>query len=190
MFASISGYVPQCAASALEERRRAHGRALRVWGALTACALLVVGLVLAAPLASAGGHAWLAQLDYRAFHAVCHQIPERSFYVAGYPLAVCARCAGIYAGFVSATLVYPLLRDVRSREMPGRVWLLAAMLPLAVDFSLGFFGLWENTHVSRFATGALAGAVAVFYVLPGAFDLWENRRQLFTMRTLLQREKS
>jgi len=36
---------------------------------------------------------------------------------------------------------------------------------------LGFLGLWENTHSSRFLTGALLGAVAVFYVVPGLIEL-------------------
>jgi len=31
--------------------------------------------------------------------------------------------------------------------------------------------LWENTHLSRSITGALLGAAAVFYVMPGLVDL-------------------
>jgi hypothetical protein len=48
---------------------------------------------------------------------------------------------------------------------------LLAALPLAVDFSLTFFGVWENTHTSRLLTGLLLGSVAVFYVMPGIADL-------------------
>ncbi|HJT28803.1 MAG TPA: hypothetical protein VJ784_15435, partial [Pyrinomonadaceae bacterium] len=44
-------------------------------------------------------------------------------------------------------------------------------LPLAIDFSLTFFGFWENTHTSRLLTGALLGSVSVFYVMPGIVDL-------------------
>jgi hypothetical protein len=42
---------------------------------------------------------------------------------------------------------------------------------MAIDFCLGFFGIWNNTHLSRFSTGALLGAVAVFYVMPGLAQL-------------------
>jgi hypothetical protein len=49
--------------------------------------------------------------------------------------------------------------------------LLLAALPLVIDFSLTFFGLWENTHTSRLVTGLLLGSVAVFYVMPGIADL-------------------
>jgi hypothetical protein len=49
--------------------------------------------------------------------------------------------------------------------------LLLAAIPLLVDFSLTFLGIWENTHTSRLLTGALLGSVAVFYVMPGIIDL-------------------
>ena len=35
---------------------------------------------------------------YAAGSIVCHQIPERSFHIAGVQLPVCARCTGLYAG--------------------------------------------------------------------------------------------
>ena len=54
-----------------------------------------------------------------------------------------------------------------------------AAAPFAIDFFLTFFGIWENTHSSRFITGALLGAVSVFYVMPGLIDLslreWRKR---------------
>jgi hypothetical protein len=58
-----------------------------------------------------------------------------------------------------------------------------AALPLALDFALGFFGIWENTHLSRVLTGALLGAVAVFYIVPGLFDFVQTGwRTLFQAR--------
>jgi len=40
----------------------------------------------------------LAVAVYRIGSLICHQRPERSFYLFGVPLPVCARCTGIYAG--------------------------------------------------------------------------------------------
>ena len=68
-------------------------------------------------------------------------------------------------------LVYPLARSLRLLETPRRVWLLAAIVPTLIDWALGFFRLWENTHLSRSLTGALLGAVCAFYVVPGLVDL-------------------
>jgi uncharacterized membrane protein len=131
----------------------------------------LVSLILVAPLAAARGHNGLAFAIYRAFGTLCHQLPERSYFIDGHKFGVCARCTGIYAGFAFTLLLYPLVRSLRSTVTPPRSLLILAALPLAIDFSLTFFGIWENTHTSRLLTGALLGSVSVFYVMPGIIDL-------------------
>jgi uncharacterized membrane protein len=164
--AHVENYVSQIAPP-----RAKLSRALCAWLLATGCALAFVALVFAAPILEARGHAVAAWVLYRAFAPLCHQIAERSFYVAGHPLAVCARCAGIYTGFALSLVLYPLLRDVRRTDAPPRAWLVAAVLPTTVDFLINFTGLWHNTHWSRALTGALLGAGAVFFVVPGLVDL-------------------
>ncbi len=146
-------------------------RPLVVWLGVAAGALLVMVLIVGAPIALANDHPAIALTIYRGFSKVCHQLPERSFFIAGHPFAVCARCTGLYAGFTVALLVYPLVVSLKRTTTPPRKWLFLATLPLAVDFSLTFFGVWENTHSSRLLTGILLGSVAVFYVMPGVSDL-------------------
>jgi uncharacterized membrane protein len=162
MYAPPNQYIPQSAASR---------RPLLMWSIVACGSLAVVALIVGAPLALSTGHALLAQSIYQVFSYVCHQIPDRSFFIAGHQFAACARCTGIYAGFTAATLFYPFLKSLRQIETPARKWLLLAAAPLAIDFSLTFLGIWDNTHLSRFATGALLGSVAVFYVMPGLLDL-------------------
>ena len=149
------------------------------WVCALALTLLWVGLIASAPVAAGGGHDALAFVLYHGFGAVCHQIPERAFWLAGHPLAVCARCFGIYAGFALSVLCYPLVRSLRRTDAPARAWLFAAALPAAIDFSLTFFGLWENTHTSRLLTGAILGVGAVFFVMPGLIDLGQTRLMKF-----------
>ncbi|MGH9969494.1 MAG: DUF2085 domain-containing protein [Pyrinomonadaceae bacterium] len=149
----------------------ADRRPLIVWGTAVTVALLLVTLILGAPLAQANGYRILSFGIYEAFSYVCHQAPERSFFIAGHKLAVCARCAGLYGGFAGALILYPLITRLRRTDAPERKWLFIAAAPLAIDFSLGLFGIWENTHFSRFLTGALLGAVVVFYIMPGLVDL-------------------
>lgn len=175
MPASISEYVPQYAGRGASGA--AGGRAWAAWALAAGVAWALVSLLFAAPLAASAGHDGAAATIYRALHVVCHQLPERSFHVAGHPLAVCARCSGIYFGFAAAALAYPLVRPLASADSPARAWLLLSALPLAVDFALGFLGIWENTHSSRAATGALLGAATVFYVIPGLVDLTRVRRR-------------
>jgi len=162
MYASPREYIPQ-----LSNDRRP----LLMWSLVAAFCLIILAMITGAPLALARGHHSLALVIYGVFSHLCHQIPDRSFFIAGHQYAVCARCTGLYAGFTVATLCYPLLRSLRRTDTPPRKWLFIAAAPLAVDFALGYFGIWENTHLSRFATGALLGSVAVLYVMPGFIDL-------------------
>jgi len=144
---------------------------LFVWIITAALTLAFVSLIVIAPLARAHGYDFGALLIYEMFGRVCHQSSARSFYIEGHPFAVCARCAGIYFGFAAGVVLYPLVRSLNSVEAPARKWLLLGLAPTALDFALDLLGLWKNTHLSRSLTGALAGAVVAFYVVPGLIDL-------------------
>ncbi len=157
-----------------------------VWLACVALALSAIAVIVGAPLAAAAGHPGLAATLYRGFSVLCHQLPERSYFIAEHPLAVCARCTGLYAGFALAMLLYPLVRPLRSMDWPRRELLILAALPMAIDFGLTFFGVWENTHTSRLLTGLLLGGACVFYVMPGLIELSTRKtreipRQTFTL---------
>ena len=173
MPASPASYVsPLAVPSEFSVRRAWVG-----WVCALVLTLLWVGLIVGAPLAAGGGHEALAFVLYHGLGAVCHQMPERAFWLAGQPLAVCARCCGIYAGFAVAVTLYPLARSLRRTGMPRREWLILALLPTAIDFTLGITGLWANTHLSRALTGAWLGAWVAFYVVPGVMEISQHRRQ-------------
>jgi uncharacterized membrane protein len=149
-------------------------RPLVFWLISAVAVTLIVSMIVIAPVAAASGHSEVAEGIYRGFGIFCHQRPDRSYFIDGHKLAVCSRCTGLYSGFAFTLLIYPLLRSLRSAATPPRRVLLIATLPLLLDFSLTFYGIWENTHTSRLLTGALLGSVAVFYVMPGIVD-WSLR---------------
>ncbi len=156
-----------------------------VWLVVAAGSLGTIALILGAPLALKLEFPILGLTLYRAFSYLCHQIPERSFIIAERPFAVCSRCFGLYAGFATAVILYPLMKSLRTIEAPERKWLFVAAVPIAIDFSLEFFGFGHNTHFSRVATGALLGAVSVLYVMPGLMELslreWGGNKRRATM---------
>src|SRR5687768_10882494 len=129
--------------------------------------------VIAAPVLSSQGHTGATTI-YQTFSYLCHQLPERSFHLAGHQLAICSRCTGLYAGFAFVTLALPLARSLKRTDTPHVIWLLLSGVPLAVDFGLTYFEIWQNNHFTRVATGALFGAVAALYVVPGLIELSMN----------------
>ena len=149
-------------------------RPLVFWLVSVAVMMFIISLIVMAPVAAASGHSEIAEGIYRGFGVFCHQRPDRSYFIEGHKLAVCSRCTGLYAGFAFTLLIYPLVRSLRSAATPPRRVLFLAAVPLLIDFSLTFFGVWENTHTSRLLTGALLGSVVVFYVMPGIVD-WSLR---------------
>lgn len=153
-----------------------------VWAITATLMLAFVSTIVVAPVAEAHGYGSIALLIYTTFGKFCHQIPERSFFIDGHPFAVCARCTGIYTGAALGVFLYPLVRSLNRVDAPGRKWLLLALVPTAIDFSLGFFGILENTEWSRFLTGTLLGGVTAFYVVPGLMDL----SRMYSERALLQ----
>jgi uncharacterized membrane protein len=138
-----------------------------------------------APLLKADGHEATASAIYQSLKTVCHQVPERSFQLAGHPLAVCARCFGIYAGFAVMVLLYPLAtRGLRLTRTPRREWFLLALMPTAIDFMLGVTGWWANTHLSRALTGAWLGGWLVFYLVPGLIEIGQSSWSQFFGRSV------
>jgi uncharacterized membrane protein len=154
-----------------------------VWLAATAFVLILIGLIVGAPLAMSRGFVFVGVAIYKGFSPFCHQLTERSFHLDGHSFAVCSRCTGIYAGFAAGVVVYPLIRSLKRTDSPARVWLVIAAVPIGVDWFLGFAGIWANTHLSRFLTGAFLGVVCAFFVLPGLLDMLEIDWRRFFSRT-------
>jgi uncharacterized membrane protein len=115
----------------------------------------------------------VSALLYSIFSGVCHQFPDRSFHLAGEPLAVCIRCSAIYFG-AWISLVF-MSFTVRIHRYPP-AWLLAAAIsPMAADVILSLTGLHASDTLSRTLSGLLAGVVVPYYVMP---PLVESVQQL------------
>ncbi|HXW05040.1 MAG TPA: DUF2085 domain-containing protein [Vicinamibacterales bacterium] len=132
---------------------------------LTAIGVGWVIAVLLAPLSGADGSvaAWLV---YHAGGTVCHQRPDRSFFLAGEPMPVCARCFGLYASGATAALlawtVVPGSRNGNSRAVLGM-----AALPTIATIAVEWLGLVTPGSVLR-ALSALPLGAAAGWIFVGA----------------------
>lgn len=132
---------------------------------------LWVGLIIAAPILKENGFIVAASWIYSPFSYLCHQMSVRSFHVHDEPFAVCARCFGVYFGLAFGVLIYPLVRSLNDLQPLPRILLLLSPVPTTVDFLLGYLGIWENTHLSRFLTASILGLGCAFFLVPGVIEI-------------------
>lgn len=153
--------------------RHFRSQAFRVWGVTVAIGLMWVLSIVLPPIARENNWA-IASPFYNFFSYICHQLPERSLHLDGHPLAVCTRCFGVYVGLLAGIAIYPLWRRIDDIEPLPRIWLFLSLIPIGIDWSLTVFGVWENTHPSRFITGLILGAACATYIVPAVVEIRRN----------------
>src|SRR5688500_18622256 len=149
-------------------------QAKRVWMIAAGVVLVWVGLITVAPLLLSSGLTHISAPVYTFYSYICHQLPERSLHLAGHQMAVCSRCFGVYFGLLAGIAIYPLWRRIDEIEPVPRFWLFLSLIPIVIDWSLTMFGIWENTHVSRFLTGLILGVACATFIVPALVEIVRN----------------
>lgn len=119
--------------------------------------LALVTAAVAVPYSLSHGFLIPANLLHNAFALVCHQRPDRSFSLFGFPVAVCARCLGIYLGAALGLL----LRT--SRRLALRLLIATAVLN-ALDVATELARFHGNWLAARFVLGLVLGAAAALLI--------------------------
>ena len=91
----------------------------------------------------------------------CHQKPERSFFVRGYQMPVCARCEGELIGIILALIAIWFVKPP--------LWLMGVfMVPMVVDGFVQALTKYKSTNWRRLITGMLFGfGIAMVFLLLG-----------------------
>ncbi len=126
----------------------------------------------------------LAKFIYAVFAPTCHQLPSRCMQAFGYPLAVCARCMGIYAGFLLGTILFPFLRGFSAPSLPQAKMIIFVSVPIVMDAAGNFLGVWSSSNWVRFGTGAFWGVLLPFYFLGGISDCFSPQHKRSLSRNL------
>jgi uncharacterized membrane protein len=99
------------------------------------------------------------RFDYSILKGICHRLPERSLFIFGKQLPLCARCMGIYSAFFFGVILLAL----NSYNFLSFSWYSALLigsvmvLPTAIDGFTQLFGLRESNNFLRLTTGLSAG---------------------------------
>jgi uncharacterized membrane protein len=128
--------------------------------ALCLAALALIPLIASASATIAIAHGASPMLRL-PFKLMCHGIAHRCLTISGTPMPICARCVGIYGGFLAGLILFPILKGANERVM--RILLAVAALAMFLDGVTQAIGLRESTNPLRLATGLTVGA---------AFGLW------------------
>jgi len=95
---------------------------------------------------------WPQRAVYLLGDVNCHQQEDRSFFLNENQMPFCARDVGLLAGAVAGLAAFILL----GRRVPW-AWLLALLVPVAVDGVAQAIADYESSNVLRLTTGIIAG---------------------------------
>ena len=153
-------------------------RVPEVWVALVPAVYTLATLV--PPLLHAAGHGVAADRVFAFFRLFCHQLPHRSLFLGGHPIAVCSRCFALAASLAVVALVAGRLWALGFRRVRAPIVLVGvAALPMALDGFSQLFGFRESTNTLRVLTGVLLGGMTSLWTVPmvcAAFDDMQQQR--------------
>ncbi len=110
--------------------------------------------------------------QYQIFELLCHQDPARSFNITGVQMAVCSRCISIYGFFFFGMVSMPVFARFKPSLQKEEInWLIAAILLNLADVIGNYFGIWSNTHISRFLLGGAFGITLALILTNEFFTL-------------------
>ena len=138
-------------------------RALLALTAVAWLALLICAPVFPVPIAG---------IVYALGSRLCHQRAERSFHLFAAQLPVCARCAGIYAGAATGSLL-AVSGSIRERlsALSPRMLLVAGALPTLMTLIAEWSGAWTGGNDARAGAGVWLGVAVALVVARAAATL-------------------
>lgn len=90
----------------------------------------------------------------------CHQQPDRSFWILGYPIALCARCLGVYVGTIISSFLI-LMNKIKINKKNVIILLSIISIDIFINYGLGI--RTHNTgNITRFTIGLIMGILIAY----------------------------
>lgn len=118
-------------------------------------AFFFVGSTLSPIAAAIGQYDLSAHLTSLFVHS-CHQQPDRSFWMAGYPAALCARCYGFYIGVLTSSFFAIFNRlNIKLNHF------IILLLLVTIDIIMNVFVNINTGNIARFISGLIMGLIFI-----------------------------
>ena len=109
-------------------------------------------------------------------YALCHQLPDRSFFIHEHQTPLCARCTGMYLGFLTGLAFLIIRRRTHAARMPSTSIVSALIgfitimgidgLNSTISVIPGAPQLYHTTNIHRIVTGSLFGLAMCMLFFP------------------------
>lgn len=150
---------------------------------IAAAAIWIAGFTVAPFIADS----LIADILYRFYGVVCHQFASRSIIIHDHSLAVCARCSGIYVGFLAGMIAVRLSLDLRNIHWRPVTLLAVSVVPMVIHVAGEMIGIVASSLLLRVVTGGWFGAGIAFLLhrsLTAAIDsLISNIKKRYELTT-------
>ena len=95
--------------------------------------------------------------DFLGIAFMCHQRPDRSFFIKGKQFPLCARCTGIFIGYIIGIIIAIITK------CEYHVYYLLLLIPMIIDGGIQEFLGINSNNWRRLITGILGG-IGIIYV--------------------------
>ncbi len=115
--------------------------------------------------------------------------------VTGYKMPACSRDFGIYGAMLFGGLIYPLVRRLDDRNVWPAMWLIIALVPIALDGGIQLLSdlsllpfVYESSNAIRLLSGGLAGIGAAFYAIPLLMNMFSAGEEKSTAKKAAKKD--
>ncbi|MBE2279623.1 MAG: DUF2085 domain-containing protein [Ignavibacteriaceae bacterium] len=102
---------------------------------------------------------------------MCHQNPEKSFFISDIKFPVCSRCTGIYSGFILISLIF-LVNSLVIKQHSMQ-FLIAASIFMLIDVLINNFIVYSYLKSSAFITGLVFSLCLFSYIYALVFGFYK-----------------
>jgi uncharacterized membrane protein len=151
-------------------------RALAVITAVSSLLILLAAFLV--PLLMRLGHGGAGLVLWKALGPLCHQKHDRSLYILGWQMGLCARCTALFLFTLAAGLMISIRPQLLLRRRPMYALSAAAMLPMLAEVGIALaLDTDFDVHI-RMITGALYGGGSTVFTLMLIHDAgcWLEKR--------------